>query len=206
MRGGWLKLDHVNSLLRNNGDGTFTDVSFKSGFTSRGATHTMDFADINRDGLLDIFVANEDLPCEMWLNKGDDVFENVGNIDIKNCGLVKGMVFTDYNDDMWPDIMLSRYSAKNKLLRNDGKMSSNEKGKWSFTDVTEEVGLGDPWFSFPTTSFDADQDGTLDILVAGHLFEGPDAVGWIYSNDSYFVNVSYLFRFFLLKDFLKFSL
>lgn len=190
MRGGWLLLKHVNSILRNNGDGTFTDVTFKSGILSRGATHTMDFADINRDGLLDLFVANEDVPCELWLNKGNDTFVNIANLPIKNCGLVKGMVFTDYNDDMWPDIMLSRYSMKNALLRNDGNYSTTESGKWSFTDVTSEVGLGDPWFSFPTTSFDADQDGTLDIVVAGHLFEGPDAVCWIYTNESYFVNVS----------------
>lgn len=48
MRGGWLKLNHINSLLRNNGDGTFTDITLKVGMTSKGATHTMDFADINR--------------------------------------------------------------------------------------------------------------------------------------------------------------
>ena len=107
MRGGWIKVDHVNGLLRNNGDGTFTDVSFKMGLTSRGATHTMDFADINKDGLLDFFVANEDLPCEMWLNKGNDSIINVSNKNVLDCGLVKGMVFTDYNDDMWPDIMHS---------------------------------------------------------------------------------------------------
>eukprot|EP00595_Chromulina_sp_UTEXLB2642_P000197 CAMPEP_0196762372 /NCGR_PEP_ID=MMETSP1095-20130614/1793_1 /TAXON_ID=96789 ORGANISM="Chromulina nebulosa, Strain UTEXLB2642" /NCGR_SAMPLE_ID=MMETSP1095 /ASSEMBLY_ACC=CAM_ASM_000446 /LENGTH=538 /DNA_ID=CAMNT_0042113083 /DNA_START=912 /DNA_END=2528 /DNA_ORIENTATION=- len=188
MRGGWIKVNHVNGLLRNNGDGTFTDVTFKANLLSRGATHTMDFADINRDGLLDFFVANEDLPCELWLNNGNDSFTNVASLYVKDCGLVKGMVFTDYNDDMWPDIMLSRYSMKNRLLRNDGKYSKSEPTKWSFTDVTKEVGLGDPWFSFPTTSFDADQDGSLDILVAGHLFEGPDAVCWIYTNESYFIN------------------
>lgn len=74
------------------------------------------------------------------------------------------------------------------MLRNDGKWSDTEPGKWSFTDVTDEVGLGDPWFSFPCTSFDADQDGTLDILVAGHLFEGPDSVAWIYINESTYLN------------------
>jgi hypothetical protein len=188
MRGGWLKIDHVNGLLRNNGDGTFTDVAFKMGLKTTGATHTMDYADINRDGKLDFFVANEDFPCEMWLNLGDDNIINVADGNIVDCGLVKGMVFTDYNDDMWPDIMLSRYAGKNRLLRNDGKYSDTEKGKWSFTDVTDEVGLGDPWFSFPTTTLDIDQDGSLDILVAGHLFEGPDAVAWIYTNESYFIN------------------
>ncbi len=53
--------------------------------------------------------------------------------------------------------MLSNYGGKNALLRNDGKLDSN--GKWSFTDVTDETQLGDPTFSFPTTTFDIDQDG-----------------------------------------------
>lgn len=188
MRGGWLNLNHVNSLLRNNGDGTFTDISFNAGIFTQGATHSMDFADINKDGFLDFFVANEDIPCEMWMNTGNETVINVGNDLVEDCGLVKGMVFTDYNDDLWPDIFLSRYGGKNRLLRNDGKWSETHPGKWSFTDVTDEVGLGDPWFSFPCTSFDADQDGTLDIMVAGHLFEGPDAVAWIYTNESTFLN------------------
>ncbi len=99
-RGGWLRIGHMNSLIRNNGDGTFTDITHKIGMTSRGASHTMDFADINRDGLLDIFFSNEDLVCELWMNKGNDVFEPVASILVEDCGLLKGMVFTDYNDDM----------------------------------------------------------------------------------------------------------
>lgn len=120
-------------------------------------------------------MANEDLPCELWLNKGNDTFANIGthlfniymqiyldivilgSVLVKDCGLVKGMVFTDYNDDMWPDIMLSRYSMSNRLLRNDGALSTAEPGKWSFTDVSKEAGIEDPWFSFPTTTFDVDQ-------------------------------------------------
>lgn len=188
MRGGWLNLNHVNGLLRNNGDGTFSDIAFYAGIFSQGATHTMDFADINKDGLLDFFVANEDLACEMWLNMGNETVIDIADKQIEDCGLVKGMVFTDYNDDLWPDIFISRYAGKNRLLRNNGKWSDTEPGKWSFTDVTDEVGLGDPWFSFPCTSFDADQDGTLDILVAGHLFEGPDAVAWVYTNETTFLN------------------
>lgn len=188
MRGGWLNLEHVNGLLRNNGDGTFTDISFYAGIFSQGATHSMDYADINKDGVLDMFVANEDLPCEMWLNNGNDTVRAVSNSEVLDCGLVKGMVFTDYNDDMWPDIFISRYGEKNRMLRNDGKWTDETETQWSFTDVTDKIGLGDPWFSFPCTSFDADQDGTLDILVAGHLFEGPDAVGWIYTNESHYLN------------------
>ena len=114
MRGGWLLLKHVNSILRNNGDGTFTDITFKSGLVSRGATHTMDFADVNRDGLLDLFVANEDAPCELWLNKGNDTFVSIANLPIAKCGLVKGMVFTDYNDDM-VKIYVSRYQLIHRV-------------------------------------------------------------------------------------------
>lgn len=100
MRGGWLGIDHVNGLLRNNGNGTFTDIAFYAGISSQGATHTMDFGDINKDGLLDMFVANEDLPCELWLNLGNDTVANIADAQILDCGLVKGAVFTDYNDDL----------------------------------------------------------------------------------------------------------
>ena len=177
------------ATLLSSGDGTFTDVTFKAGITTQGASHTVDFADVNKDGWLDIFVGNEDSDCELWMNQGgDDRFINVANKDVRACGLVKAMVFTDHDNNLSPDIFLSRYGASNVVLQNGGRWSKSEPGKWLFSDVTRSLGLSDPLFSFPIASFDADQDGTLDMLVAGHLFEGPDAICASYTNETYFVD------------------
>lgn len=191
VRGGWFNIDHYNSLIRNNGDGTFTDVTLISGIVSRGASHTVDFADVNRDGLLDIFVGNEDIPCELWLNSGaDDKFVNVANSVVRACGLLKAMTFTDMDDDMNMDIFISNYAEPNAMLHNNGRWSLTEPGTWDFSDVTSTPNaseVANPRFSFPVASFDADQDGSLDLLVAGHIFEGPDAIWASYTGDEYFM-------------------
>jgi len=77
MRGGW-DLPMHNSLLRNNGDGTFTDVTAPSGLDS-GAfrTHSAAWADFDNDGFLDVFIGHEDGPSQLFRNKGDGTFEDV---------------------------------------------------------------------------------------------------------------------------------
>lgn len=169
LRGAWLDVggEWPNSLLKNNGDGTFSDVTMEAGMLSFCPTETATWADFNGDGLLDVYVANENnaknmFPCELWMNKGNNKFENVA----KQCGLdgnfgwVKGAVFSDFNNDGRPDLYLSLIGGNNKLFMNRGGSGSN----WKFENIAEKAGVTKPVNSFPVAVFDYNNDGFTDIF------------------------------------------
>src|SRR5690606_3268861 len=87
LRGAWKKGfgKEPNSLLRNNGDGTFTDVTMESGLLSFHPTQTATWADFNNDGWLDLFIGNESEagdsnmthPCELYINNQNGTFSEM---------------------------------------------------------------------------------------------------------------------------------
>ena len=173
LRGAWLPLSNFpNSLLRNNGDGTFTDVTRESGVFSEHSTQTAAWADFNNDGFLDLFIGNESLsgsqthPCELYVNQGDGTFlEMAGPAKANVADYVKGVCVADYDNDNDPDIFLSVLRGKNVLLRND---FSTGKSALSFTDVSEQAGVTQPINSFPCWFFDYDNNGTEDLFIASY--------------------------------------
>ena len=179
MRGGWLREAglHPNSLLRNNGDGSFEDVTEAAGLLSFHPTHTAAWGDFNNDGLLDLFVGNEDWgtgthPVQLFQNNGDGTFtDRAAELGFGVLGVVKGVAWGDYNNDGHLDLYVSRFGQTNLLFRNDGKR---------FRDVTAEAGVGEPIKSFPTWFFDYDNDGWLDLFVGGFDEASVDAVAALY--------------------------
>jgi len=175
LRGGWKKeyVNEPNSLLRNNGDGTFTDVTKKSGLLSFHPTQTATWADFNNDGWLDVFIGNETSsdtikhPCELYINNKNGTFTNQANqCNADIVSFVKGVTSGDYNNDGWTDIFISTLNGKKILLRNEGK-----NGKLFFKDVSQEAGLSmNQSPTFPTWFWDYDNDGWLDILVCEYQF------------------------------------
>lgn len=170
LRGGWWnRFGHVpNSLLRNNGDGTFTDVTKEAGMLSFYPTQTATWADYNNDGWLDVFIGNESSkftknnPCELYRNNGDGTFTNVAKAaGIKAKGYIKGVSAGDYDNDGLADIYISVYHGDNVLLHN----ISAKGGAIRFEDVTEKAGVKKPKDSFPTWWYDYDNDGRLDLCV-----------------------------------------
>lgn len=178
LRGGWRgeygKMP--KTLLRNNGDGTFTDVTVESGLLSLHPTQTAVWADFNNDGWPDVFIGHEtttiDDPhrCELWLNGKDGTFREVARqAGCDLTGFVKGVASADYDKDNRPDIFLSLRDGRKILLRNKGVHS----GIPQFENVTHQAGLDrDTTYTFPTWFWDYDNDGWPDIFVCGYTFNG----------------------------------
>ena len=163
LRGAWLGSsgNHPNSLLRNNGDGTFTDVTKSSGILSFYPTQTASWADVNNDGYLDLFIGNEYNPCELFINQGNGKFlEQSKKYNLNQInGFVKGVVFGDINNDQWPDLFVSVLGGKNFLFKNEFGV---------FSDISKNAGIEDPSFSFPCWIWDVNNDGLNDIFVASY--------------------------------------
>ena len=168
LRGGWLGKAgaHPNSLLRNNGDGTFSDVTRSSGLYSKHPTQTAAWADVNLDGHLDLFIGNESKkgdphPCELYVSRGDGTFrEQAAQYGLAGItAFVKGTAFGDVDNDGRPDLYLSINGAPNRLYRNTGS---------GFVEQGAAAGVQEPIFSFPTWFFDANQDGYQDLFVSGY--------------------------------------
>jgi len=178
LRGGWLgKSGHYPlSLLRNDGNGHFTDVTIKAGLLSKGPTQTAVAFDYNGDGLLDLFVGYEStkgdpITCKLFRNNGDGTFTDV----TKQCGLnitkfVKSVISADFMHSGRPGLYLSCGNGPNILLRNDGPAGADKSptAPWKFTDISQSAGVDKQAASFSCFFFDYDNDGWPDIYVGGY--------------------------------------
>lgn len=178
LRGAWMGNygKQPNSLLRNNGDDTFTDVTIKSGLYSEHPTQAGVWKDFNNDGWLDLFIGNESRPelkeinpCELYISNQDGTFKEVS---VKaNCSIVdfvKGVTASDYNNDGLEDIYVSGNRERKTLLKNTGL----KNGIPQFEDVTLKAGLADIKVgTFPTWFWDYDNDGWQDLFVCGYKFD-----------------------------------
>jgi hypothetical protein len=170
----------TNKLFHNNCDGTFTDVSDKSGISAFvGRTMGVTAADFDGDGWDDIYVANDRTENFLFRNKHDGTFEEVANDTGTAYGQngestsSMGPVFADLEGrgvlDLW--VTDGRY---NRLLRNNGALALGASsagwtpGKVSFDDMGATNGVSQAnaqYVSWGTGIFDFDNDGLLDILI-----------------------------------------
>jgi enediyne biosynthesis protein E4 len=161
-------------LFRNNGDGTFTDVSRQAGIASAaGKGLGIALCDYDRDGDTDIYIANDMVRNFLYRNNGDGTFTDVAyaagvGLDINGkpqAGM--GTDCADYNGDGLPDIFVTNFSEElNTLYENHGG--------GIFEDVTTKAGLGSGYvpLGFGTKMYDFDNDGDLDIHVTnGHVID-----------------------------------
>ena len=176
MRGGWLlsRGQMRMSLLHNNGDGTFSDVTREAGLALPAYPgQSAAWADYDNDGDLDLFSCSESMPespeagaaiifpSRLFRNNGDGAFTDVTDAaGVANLRYCKGSAWGDYDNDGDPDLYISNYADENRLYRNNGD--------GTFTDVAPGLGLTEPLHSFPTWFWDYDNDGWLDIFVAGY--------------------------------------
>ncbi|MCH2115663.1 MAG: CRTAC1 family protein [Pirellulales bacterium] len=169
LRGAWLDRAgrQPNSLIRNNGDGTFTDVTYAAGLGDvHYPTQTAAWADYDNDGDLDLFIGNEHTrqltaPCQLFRNNGDETFTDVAAIaGVENLGYTKGTTWGDFDADGFCDLYVSNLASPNRLYRNNGD--------GTFADVAPDLGIEQPIRSFPTWFWDFDNDGVLDLFVSSY--------------------------------------
>ena len=169
LRGAWQGAEGrlPNSLLRNNGDGTFVDVTDAAGLLSFHPTQAAVWGDFDNDGWVDLFIGNESgrqstNACQLYKNNKDGTFSNVAaQLGVANVGFVKGAAWGDYDNDGWLDLYLSRLGGPNILYQNQ----EGPSGTRTFRDVTDTAGVTEPQLSFPTWFWDYDNDGWLDLFA-----------------------------------------
>lgn len=155
-------------LYRNDGDGTFTDISEESGINAAVGTGLGVVAvDFDGDGLLDVFVANDGMPDHLWINQGGLRFEEEAmqrGCDRDLSGVAKagmGVSSEDVDDDGDPDLIVCNLGGESdSFYLNDG-------GR--FLDATNRSGLGSAsrhFTRFGLGFVDFDNDGTLDLYAA----------------------------------------
>ena len=158
-----------NRLFHNNGDGTFKDVTSSAGVDKEfGHGLGIVAADFNRDGWVDIYVANDGDPNQLWINQHNGTFRNealLAGAAVNRDGQAEagmGVDAGDFDGNGTDDIFVTHLMDQtNTLYTNLGKLI--------FEDRTREAGLGMPghrFTGFGTLFFDYDNDGWLDLLVA----------------------------------------
>jgi len=164
-----------DSLYRNNGNGTFTDVSKAAGVSDPDGYYGLGVitSDFDEDGLIDIFVANDSTPNFHFRNKGDGTFEEVGFVagtGVNENGSEQGsmgVTVADYDHDGKLDLFVTNFADEyNTLYHNNGKNS--------FTDLSyaaKVAAVSLPYVGWGTKFFDYNNDGWVDLFVAnGHVY------------------------------------
>jgi len=172
-----------DTLYHQKSDGTFEDVSVKAGVNDpeRYYGFSSAFVHVNDDKLLDLIVVNDSTPKQLYINKGNGTFEEVGypsGVALNENGREQagmGLAVGDYDNDGRIDFHITNFSDdSNVLYHNDGD--------GNFTDVTFQTGLGEvtiPFLGWGTSFLDFDNDGWLDIFVSnGHVYPTVDSYQW----------------------------
>jgi enediyne biosynthesis protein E4 len=157
-------------LFHNNGNGTFTDVSKESGIAAwPGKSFGVVATDVNNDGLMDLFVANDTVQNFLFVNKGGGKFEEVGlpaGVAYSDAGKPRsgmGVDAADYDGDGWQDLFVANIDQEFFSLYH------NEKDL-TFTDQPGEIAPATQLLSgWGLKFFDYDNDGDPDLFLAnGH--------------------------------------
>ena len=166
-------------VYHNNGDGTFTEVSRQIGFSKPGKGLGIAIADYDRDGHIDLYVANDSMPGFLYHNKGNGTFDEVAllaGVGVTDSGRTyagMGADFADYNNDCLPDLAVADLALETYAIYENG-------GKGFFRYATDSSGLGNITMQHSGMGLhfiDYDNDGLQGLLVSqGHVMDTVDQV------------------------------
>jgi enediyne biosynthesis protein E4 len=172
-----------DTLYHQKSDGSFEDVSVKAGTNDPQKYYGFSsaFVHVDDDKLLDLIVVNDSTPKQLYINKGNGTFEEVGypsGVALNENGREQagmGLAIGDYDNDGRVDFHITNFSDdSNVLYHNDGD--------GNFTDVTFQAGLGElsiPFLGWGTSFLDFDNDGWSDLFVVnGHVYPAVDSNQW----------------------------
>jgi hypothetical protein len=160
-----------NYFFRNNGDGTFTDLTTEVGLEDTGWTMAIGHGDLDNDGWQDIYNANDFGTDHIYRNMGNGKFQIMSDSSI-GTDTKKGMNadFGDYNNDGLLDIYVTNMTEP---YLHECNMLWENFGDFNFTDVSKETNSCDTGWGWGAKFLDVDNDGKLDIYVAnGFVSEG----------------------------------
>ena len=197
-------LDATNHLYRNNGDGTFTDVTAQAGVAGRGFAMGVTVGDYDNDGFEDIYVTNWNSAI-LYHNNGDGTFTDVTEkAGVQNNHFGVGAAFLDYDRDGRLDLFVGNYLKFDPSVKKlyytadafagpldyegDADRLFHNNGDGTFTDVSEKAGIANPaGRAMGVTVGDYDNDGWPDIYIANDAMES-----YLYHNnhDGTFTNVA----------------
>ena len=156
-----------NSLFRNRGDGTFEDVTDQAGVGHPGSSFVHGWSDFDRDGFLDLFIANgitnDGSNNVLYHNNGDGTFVD----STAKCGLAEqpgiatiGFAIGDYDRDGWPDLFVNSWKTRNRLYHNQGDGTFEELASAAGVDGRDHPNSG-----YVAFMADFDNDAWPDILL-----------------------------------------
>ena len=181
-------------LFHNNGDGMFMDVSQSSGVGKYlGKAWGVVATDINNDGFLDLFVANDTVPNFLFVNRGDGRFEEIGasaGVAYSDTGRPRsgmGVDSADVNQDGWMDLFVANIDHENYALYQNNHDNT-------FDDVAGGMGIASAtrlMSGWGLKFFDYDNDGNLDLFISNG---NPDDLIQVYHKDVSYQEPPLLFR------------
>ena len=168
-RGAWWPRPIRPTLLRNDGDGTFTDVTVEAGLLNPVNSIAVSWGDYDNDGWLDLFICCEKQLNRLYHNKADGTFEEVASqagVDGAGRSGCKGSAWIDYDNDGYDDLFLNYLEGPG-----GGELYHNQRDG-TFTNVTIRMNIDGPEQGFSCWAWDYDNDGWLDIFAAS--YDGTD--------------------------------
>jgi hypothetical protein len=174
------------SLIRNNGDGTFTDITTSASSLGNRLARGAAWADVDGDGFLDLYVSayhGGDLSSKLLRNNGDGTFSDITVPPLNNTGVGRGVAWADFNNNGLLDLAVANGAPggedetrwTNRLYMNNGD--------GTFTDIAVAAGVADTSHSRSVAWGDYNNNGLLDLYVGNIQHDGTPGYNRLYRNN-----------------------